>query len=757
MPVQELADRLDVSTRGGGGASRSGGPGRGRQPRALPRRARCSRPASTRTPTGSSSAASTWARRSRRRSSAAPGTSAPARPSPSRCRARCCRAACSSSGAKLRGEVSEGMILSERELELGTDHSGIMVLEDGEPGTPLADVLPLARRRSSTSRSRATGRTSCPSTASRGRSRPCIGSSSRRRPAASRERTATSRSTSRSRTSRAARATSGGSSATCSIGPSPAWLRARLTAAGHAADLERRRRDELRDARRSATRCTPSTSTRSPGAGSSCGAPGRARSCARSTASSATLEPADLMIADAERSVALAGIMGGEETEIGEGTTNVLLEAANFEPTALWRTLGAPAPAHRGLEPLGEGRRPVPRRAGRDLGDRADRRARRRALGRAHGREARAPGAAGRPPSGPSGPSAFDRPRRTRRRSSTSPRAPRLRAARTARTYGADLACPRRRPARSTWSRRSRGSSSTTSRSRCRVRREMAGRLTREQRAAPARRRTRSSRCGFSEVYTPSLARAGPRSRRADAAGADHRRAGGPADELLPSRSSRRPGGTSMSGNERIALFEIARVYLPRGEASCRTSGWHVAGDRRGRLRTREGRGRGAAPRAHAPATLGAGGASALRTRARRRATETGVVGELHPAVLEGTWGGFELDLDALAAASSEPVAVRGRDHLPGGQAGSRVRRRRGRDSGGARGGRARGGRAGAARDARLRRLSRRADRRRAGSPLPSGSSSSRRSGRSPTRTRPRCGERIVAALAERFGAELRA
>ena len=50
------------------------------------------------------------------------------------------------------------------------------------------------------------------------------------------------------------------------------------------------------------------------------------------------LEPYDLMIADAERAVALAGIMGGEETEIGEGTSEILLEAANFEPNAIFRT-----------------------------------------------------------------------------------------------------------------------------------------------------------------------------------------------------------------------------------------------------------------------------------------------------------------------------------------------------------------------------------------------------------------------------------
>src|SRR5581483_5280649 len=45
---------------------------------------------------------------------------------------------------KLRGTESDGMILSEQELELGHDHAGIVVLaEPFEPGTLLADVLPL--------------------------------------------------------------------------------------------------------------------------------------------------------------------------------------------------------------------------------------------------------------------------------------------------------------------------------------------------------------------------------------------------------------------------------------------------------------------------------------------------------------------------------------------------------------------------------------------------------------------------------------
>jgi phenylalanyl-tRNA synthetase beta chain len=47
--------------------------------------------------------------------------------------------------AKLRGQRSHGMILAEDEVAIGTDHAGIMVLDDDlSPGTALAEVLPIA-------------------------------------------------------------------------------------------------------------------------------------------------------------------------------------------------------------------------------------------------------------------------------------------------------------------------------------------------------------------------------------------------------------------------------------------------------------------------------------------------------------------------------------------------------------------------------------------------------------------------------------
>jgi phenylalanyl-tRNA synthetase beta chain len=50
------------------------------------------------------------------------------------------------------------------------------------------------------------------------------------------------------------------------------------------------------------------------------------------------LEPTDVVVADAERAVSLAGIMGGLDTAVSEKTTNVLLEAAWWDPVAIRRT-----------------------------------------------------------------------------------------------------------------------------------------------------------------------------------------------------------------------------------------------------------------------------------------------------------------------------------------------------------------------------------------------------------------------------------
>ena len=50
------------------------------------------------------------------------------------------------------------------------------------------------------------------------------------------------------------------------------------------------------------------------------------------------LEPQMLVIADAEKPMAVAGVMGGENSGINDATTDVLLESANFRPAAIRAT-----------------------------------------------------------------------------------------------------------------------------------------------------------------------------------------------------------------------------------------------------------------------------------------------------------------------------------------------------------------------------------------------------------------------------------
>lgn len=50
------------------------------------------------------------------------------------------------------------------------------------------------------------------------------------------------------------------------------------------------------------------------------------------------LDPADLMIADGEKPLALAGVMGGLNSEVSAATTRIVLESAYFEPMTIART-----------------------------------------------------------------------------------------------------------------------------------------------------------------------------------------------------------------------------------------------------------------------------------------------------------------------------------------------------------------------------------------------------------------------------------
>jgi phenylalanyl-tRNA synthetase beta chain len=554
---------------------------------------------------------------------------------------------------EVRGEVSDGMILAEDEVGLGADHAGIMLLPETEPGAPLGDVLPLVDHVLVVE---ATG------------NRPDLQSVY----GLARE-IATLYDLSLSDMTRVAM--SGGQSPGhvpngqveiriddeqgcpryigrlfdgVAVGPSPQWLRTRLFLAGqrpisnvvdvtnyvmlalgnplHAFDFP-----TLHGGRIVVRRAAPGERL--------------------TTLDSITRELVadDLVIADADRAVALAGIMGGEETEIGEPTTSVLLEAANFEPYGIYRSSERHRLRTEGSNRWEKGVDPY-------LAGPAAEVATRLLLETAGGTWAAASDARGRLPERP---------------------VIRFRPARTDALIGVETSPGRQyailealgferrdgEVAVPTWRARdvTREVDVVEEVARFRLqdvpftlpaRREMNGLLTRDQQL---RRRVEDALVGlgFAEIYTPSL--------RAD----DDTVWKLPEPisvELTALRTSLLPSLVEAArrnldaGARGIALFEIARVYLHDGDlpderptvAGIAEGGFlHVKGVVEALYRAVKAEPEFA--RTQRP----------LLNPGKTASTGAGVVGELHPRELDGEWGVFELDLTGLFEAAGGPVAYR--------------------------------------------------------------------------------------------------
>jgi phenylalanyl-tRNA synthetase beta chain len=185
------------------------------------------------------------------------------------------------------------------------------------------------------------------------------------------------------------------------------------------------------------------------------------------------------------------------------------------------------------------------------------------------------------------------------------------------------------------------------------VRREMDGRLTRTQRL---RRRIEDTLAalGFSEVYTPSLVGEDSNSQALRLQEPINVELAVMRTELMPSLFTAASRNAEV-GNERIALFEIARVYLPRAEEKLPEERVRVAGIAEGDFLRIKGVVEALLRGLHADASWSRAGHPLLHP-GKAASIEAGIAGEAHPALIEGTWGAFELDLESLVAAARDPV-----------------------------------------------------------------------------------------------------
>ena len=244
---------------------------------------------------------------------------------------------------KIRGETSNGMLRSPRELGLGQDHDGIMTLDtDAAPGTALLDVLPLADfrldldvlpNRPDLLSHRGVAREISAVTGTPSASLPIADVTTV--PATLTVTAGASEATSDGVTIRVEDAVNCPAYVAVVIrgvrvGPSPSWLVKRLESIGQ----------------RSISNVVDATNYVLHGLGQ----PVHAFDLGRLAGSTIVVRPTrdgeslvtldgalrplsagTTVICDAEQPVALAGVMGGRDSEVTETTTDVLLEVAVFD------------------------------------------------------------------------------------------------------------------------------------------------------------------------------------------------------------------------------------------------------------------------------------------------------------------------------------------------------------------------------------------------------------------------------------------
>ncbi|HEX4745539.1 MAG TPA: phenylalanine--tRNA ligase subunit beta [Gaiellaceae bacterium] len=542
---------------------------------------------------------------------------------------------------ELRGQASRGMILAEDEVGLGDDHAGIMVLPDGpEPGTPLVDVLPI--RDQVLDVTPTVNRVDLLSMVGLAREVAALCGGDLHPPAPEDPAVVDAEPVDVGiEDFHGCPRYIGRVFRDVTIGPSPQWLRSRLFLA------EMRSISNVVDVTNYAMHVW----------GSPLHAFDRARLAngrivvrrARSGEELRTLDgtlrhldPDDLLITDGEKAVALAAIMGGEESEVTDSTTEVLLEAANFEPLGILRTSEKLALRTAGSNRWEKGVDPY-------LAENAAVLASRLLVDLAG---ARMTGHVDVHDGLPERPVVRLRPERASRVIGLDVPADGQRATLTA--LGFDVAddwnvtVP-------TWRARDVTREIDLVEEIARplldripltmpLRRHVHGRLTREQRLRRVVEDVLVG-AGLSEAYTWSLVASDP--------SPDAIRLPSPmtADQAIL-RTTIVPGLVEAArtgldaGADHVALFEIARVYLPSG-GQLPLEHWRVAAVVQGGYEVVKG------VLETLYEELGVELRVARTTHAllhpgKAAGTAAGWLGELHPTLLDGAWGAFELDLDTL-------------------------------------------------------------------------------------------------------------